>query len=49
MYGKVDPLLYHHVTNIIVKNTSDDNRILFDAIECNVAIDNVNIMVKIHH
>ena len=38
-------MLYHHVTNIFVKNTSDHN-IIFDAIKCNIALDNVNIIIE---
>ena len=43
IYGEINPLLYHLATNIFVKK-SDHDRIL-DAIGCNIAIDNVNIII----
>ena len=44
IYGKVDPLLYHHETNIFVKSISDHNIISYDD-KCDIAFDNVNITI----
>ena len=44
IYGEIDPLLYHHVTNIFVSNVSVHYKILH-AEECNIALDNVNIII----
>ena len=45
MYGEIDPLLYHHVTNIFVKNASDQGGII-DAINFDIALDNFNIILE---